>query len=175
MKAINLFFIGAILCLFASFKSERAFKSINSMDMPALQLHDTAGNLINLSDIHGQFIYYDFWASWCHPCMGEMKPTKELQDKIGTEKVTWVFISYDKDPRAWKKAIKETGVQGIQLIASQEAVQALKDELSIYTIPFNIWATGNNKIVKYDAPHPSEGIYEKLMKAIDKYAKGPTD
>lgn len=136
-----------------------------------MQLRDTSGKIVSLSDIHGNFIYYDFWASWCHPCMGEMQPTKDLQKQFADGKITWVFISYDRDVNAWKKAIRATGVKGIQLIATEQDINTFKNELSIYSIPFNIWATGENKIVKYDAPHPSEGIYDKLSKMLEKYGQ----
>lgn len=174
MRRITTLALGLLLCLLVSFKAKNGAKTpVSGIEMPDVQLHDTAGNTINLSDIHGQLIYYDFWASWCRPCMGEMNPTKQLQEKIGNNKVTWVFISFDKDVKAWKQAVKSSGVKGIHLIAGEGAISQFKNELSIYSIPFNIWANNDLKIVRYDAPHPSEGIYDKLEKTIERYGNSP--
>jgi thiol-disulfide isomerase/thioredoxin len=169
MRILYVFGLILLLCISGSLMAFRPLKGINSsFEMPDVSLRDTSGKLINLSSISGKIIYYDFWASWCSPCMSLMEPTRKLQESVATDDVTWVFISFDKDLQAWKKAVKSNNLKGVQLLASPDDISIFKDQLSIYSIPFIIWADGSNHIIKYDAPRPTQGINEKLMKFVDR-------
>lgn len=54
-------------------------------DAPDFTLTDLDGNKVSLSDFRGQYVYLNFWASWCPPCKAEMpdieKIHREYKDK----------------------------------------------------------------------------------------------
>lgn len=52
----------------------------------------------------GKIIYIDIWASWCVPCRKEMPASLKLQDLYKDKPIEFVFVSIDKETRAWKKA-----------------------------------------------------------------------
>lgn len=168
MQALKFLTVAVLFFILSAFHSAQ-YRRSTGMSLPEMSLRDTSGHSISLKDFKGKFVYLEFWASWCRPCMREMQPLHELQEQMaGNDNIVWVLISYDKDKSAWRSAIAEKGVKGIHLIASSKDIQKFKDELNIYSIPFSIWVGKDGKIVKYDAPRPSEGIYHKLSKAIAK-------
>ncbi|MCX7638740.1 MAG: thioredoxin-like domain-containing protein, partial [Cyclobacteriaceae bacterium] len=60
-----------------------------------------------LESVRGQRpVYIDFWASWCGPCLKEMPHSMKLVEKY-RGKISFVFLSLDEDPEAWKNAIQK--------------------------------------------------------------------
>lgn len=70
------------------------------------------GNLINLSDLQGQLVLIDFWASWCGPCRRENPNVVALYDQYKDKEFkngkgfTVFSVSLDKDKAPWEAAIK---------------------------------------------------------------------
>jgi len=74
----------------ANVKSTLTRLSVGSV-APAFSLEAHDGAQISLNDLRGKYVYLDFWATWCMPCIVEMKLTPSLIDKYG-DKI--VFCQY---------------------------------------------------------------------------------
>jgi len=64
---------------------------------------------ISLHDLKGKVVLLNFWATWCPPCVEEMPSLVALQTKM-KDKVTVLAISVDVDEGAYKKFVKDHGV-----------------------------------------------------------------
>jgi cytochrome c biogenesis protein CcmG, thiol:disulfide interchange protein DsbE len=52
---------------------------------------------VTLSDLRGQIVYVDFWASWCAPCLRSLPEINTLYEKYKDQGFTVVAITID-DP-----------------------------------------------------------------------------
>jgi len=76
---------------------------------PDFSTKDIDGIPIRLSDFRGEYVFLDFWASWCGPCMESEPYIEKLYEKYKYQNLTFIAISYDWTENDWKKAAKRYG------------------------------------------------------------------
>ncbi|HFC00643.1 MAG TPA: AhpC/TSA family protein [Phaeodactylibacter sp.] len=87
-------------------------------DAPDFTLTDVNGKEVMLSEFKGKVVYLDFWATWCSPCLHQMKNSKIWKSSFKNKDVVFIYVSLDKNRTSWEKFIKNNNPQGIHLIAS---------------------------------------------------------
>lgn len=79
-------------------------------------LNPDSTKVLKLSDLKGNYVLIDFWASWCGPCRKENPNVVEAYQKYSKAKFKdakgfEVFgVSLDRNREAWKKAIAADGL-----------------------------------------------------------------
>ncbi len=70
------------------------------LDKPApdFTLVDTKGNTWKLSDLKGQVVFVNFWATWCPPCRAEMPSMQELYTTMPADTFKMLAILSNDDP-----------------------------------------------------------------------------
>ncbi len=66
----------------------------------------TAKGMIDLSELKGQVIYLDFWASWCIPCRKSFPWMNEMQNKYKDDGLKIVAVNLDKTRDVIDKFLK---------------------------------------------------------------------
>jgi len=81
--------------------------STGTLQAPEIEMANPEGEILKLSDLQGQYVLVDFWASWCGPCRRENPNVVRLYNKYKNKGFTIFSVSLDQDAEAWKAAIKK--------------------------------------------------------------------
>ncbi len=65
---------------------------------PDFTLVDRQGKTWTLSELKGQVVFVNFWATWCAPCREEMPSMQELHEKLPKDKFKMLAILNNDDP-----------------------------------------------------------------------------
>jgi peroxiredoxin len=65
---------------------------------------------VTLSQLHGQVVVLNFWATWCAPCVEEVPSLVEMQRRLKSKGVTVVAVSVDVDDSAYRQFVRDHGV-----------------------------------------------------------------
>lgn len=79
-------------------------------DAPEIEMKDPDGNIRRLSDLRGQVVMIDFWASWCGPCRRENPNVVKLYHRYHDKGFEIYSVSLDNKRDQWLKAIKDDGL-----------------------------------------------------------------
>jgi peroxiredoxin len=74
-----------------------AVESIASESAPALTLKTVDGKTVHLSDYHGKWVFLNFWATWCPPCLQEMPEMEIFYQHFKAKNLVMLAVSVDKD------------------------------------------------------------------------------
>ncbi|MCP4396304.1 MAG: TlpA family protein disulfide reductase [bacterium] len=66
------------------------------------------GEEFHLTDVQGQVVFLNFWATWCPPCIAEMPSIQRLYDRLNDAGVAFLCIS-DEERETVQKFITEKG------------------------------------------------------------------
>ena len=83
---------------------------IPGMVAPDIVMQDPDGKTRKLSDLKGNVVLIDFWASWCSPCRKENPNVVKIYNQYHNQGFDIFSVSLDKDRAAWVKAIKDDGL-----------------------------------------------------------------
>ncbi len=104
---------------------------------------------MKLSDLRGQVVLLDFWASWCGPCRGENPNVVRLYEKYKDQGFTVMSVSLDKDGDKWKQAIEKDKLawpNHVSDLAGWSCAAAQK--YGVRGIPFTVLIDKEGKIIQ---------------------------
>ncbi len=87
---------------------------------------------VALHDLKGKVVVLNFWATWCPPCVEEMPSLVEMQKKLKGTDVVVLAVSLDVDGDAYKKFLKD---HGVDLLTVRDADQKSNALYGTYKFP----------------------------------------
>jgi len=97
-SAIILFLFLAFLISSCSQDAGRPKLAKVGLLAPNFTLSDTKGKTWKLSDLKGQVVFINFWATWCSPCRDEMPSMQALYSSMPADKFKLLSILSNDEP-----------------------------------------------------------------------------
>ena len=137
--------------------------------VPSLQLKDINGKTVNTANIiknNGKPVIISFWATWCKPCLRELKAIHEVyadwQDETGVKMII-VSIDQTQDANKVKPLVDGNGWEYEVLL---DPNSDFKRAMNVQNVPHVFVLDGKGKIVYNHAGYVDGGeedIYEALQ------------
>lgn len=132
---------------------------------PGFSFKNKNGEMIALSDLKGNVVYLDIWATWCVPCKKELPYLDSLQNDYANKNIAFVSIAWEDNKVRWRNFIEEKEIRGIQLFADNSDAPFFIDySVRGSGIPRFILLDQNLNILDATAKRPSD---ESLRKQLD--------
>lgn len=143
----------------------------SGMPMTDLEMRDVNGKAFKLSDLKGNLIYVDVWATWCGPCVEELEYSAKLSKRYSNSPdLKLVYVSVDDDTKAWKKFLSKNlqikglhGIQNSEFLADSNMVTRL---YKISGIPRYILIGKDGNIVTANAKRPSQLVSGNYLDSL---------
>jgi peroxiredoxin len=82
----------------------------NGAEAPDFTSTTPTGASVKLSDLRGQIVMIDFWASWCRPCRMENPNVLKAYTKYHDKGFEILGVSLDDNKGKWEAAIAQDGL-----------------------------------------------------------------
>ncbi len=136
------------------------------LQSPKLALEDLGGRQHSLSNLQGQVVLVNFWATWCPPCIIEMPSMQRLKDKLAGRPFKILAVNVkESEGTIWKfhKLVKVD----FPLLLDRDGRASEDWQVVVYPSSYLVDATGRIRyqvtgMLEWDAPEVV-GAIEALM------------
>lgn len=104
------------------------------------------GEEFNFEKYENQFVFLDFWASWCGPCRMAHPGFKKVYEQYKIRNFSIVSISLDTEKEAWQRAIIKDGLPWDQF-SDLKFPSPIAEMYGISSIPMNFLFDPSGKII----------------------------
>ncbi len=92
---------------------------------PPLKMETLDGRPFDSNSVKGHAVLVDFWASWCVPCIQQMRSLSKLADELTKQGLIFIGINWgDDDPKTALEFLKKNHYDWINLRADTETASA---------------------------------------------------
>lgn len=80
---------------------------------------------VTLSQLKGQVVVLNFWATWCPPCIEEMPSLVRMQARMKPQGVTVLAVSLDVDDDNYRRFVRDHSVNLLTVRDADQKSNAL--------------------------------------------------
>ncbi len=160
------------------FRNQSYFNKINpaqvAFDKNTVKLVSYQQHALTLADVFrkhkGKIIVFDFWASWCIPCINEFPALEKAKGSLSNKDIVFVTISLDKDlkEKDWKAMLVNMKIGKENQFRVLERTNKLISNLyKIESIPRYLIFDKSGVLINDNFVKPSDPTFEKKLLAYD--------
>ena len=103
--------------------------------IPDYTFDNDNGTSVSMKSFRGQYLFIDFWTSWCGPCRAEHYNIKKAYERFKSKNFSILQISLDDKKEKWLKALQEENLpwQNIRMINGWD--KALEKVFAFNSVP----------------------------------------
>ncbi|MEM8844796.1 MAG: TlpA disulfide reductase family protein [Pseudomonadota bacterium] len=164
MNKILVFLIGLISLVILS-SSVYASTALVGKTAPDFTLRSNQGDNKKLSELRGQVVLINFWASWCGPCAQELPKLSGLEELHGNDGFKLLAINIDEEP---EKAINMMKKLGIDFTVLFDETKNVSKQYEIDAMPMTIILDRNGDVRYIHRGYKESylGLYEQQIKQL---------
>ena len=116
--------------------------------MPGFALPTSQGDTLRLENLHSKLLLVDFWASWCAPCLLEIRQTiRPLYEQLQGHGFQVLGVSIDRDRTSWTNAIRREGASWPQVCDLLGDATPVRQSLRFEYIPANYLLDADGRLL----------------------------
>jgi thiol-disulfide isomerase/thioredoxin len=142
-----------------------AVAEVSKGPAPDFTLKSRSGKNLKLSELRGQVVMINFWASWCGPCRQEMPLLDKLYERYSPLGFTLLGVNVEEDSGKAQALLNENPVSFPVLFDVTNKVSKLYN-LSAMPSTVLVDRDGNMRYLHKGYVPGTEVEYEKQVKAL---------
>ncbi len=163
LTALPRFFRAALVAALLAFSV--GLNAASQSPAPDFTLKSASGENIKLSELRGQVVLINFWASWCGPCRQEMPLLDELYQRYEPLGFTMLGVNVEKDSNDALRLLEESPVTFPILFDQENAVSKMYD---VNAMPSTVLVDrdGNVRYLHHGYKPGYEDEYQRQVRAL---------
>lgn len=152
------------------FKHDNQYSSYENLFLKG-SFETIDGKKIETTKLKSPIVIYNFWASWCNPCLEEMPSLVALKNKFKDDEVQILAFNTDEDDQLKniKKVLKKLNIKNeFNVIADKNT--AVADSFKFSAIPVTI-IFNRGKVVHF-SNGPMDFNSAEMVEKMKKWIKG---
>lgn len=132
---------------------------------PGFTLKSNSGGNVKLSELRGQVVMVNFWASWCGPCRQEMPLLDALHQRYRNLGFTVLGVNVEEDPAAARDLLEDVPVTFPILFDSKNQVS---EAYEVDAMPSTVIVDrdGNVRYIHKGYVPGDENKYQEVVRAL---------